>query len=144
MLHQPVVTFVACVCPVRNTNATSPPPPTYQTFAMLMLQFDLFPPSLKLPLLSSFLFLLIKSVHLLLLLGLLALLILHVLVLPLLQHYLFHHRKTVAGLPPSFLPSRIVVSSDNSLNSSYVARTKPLSFKAIKSLAPKSLPPLKT
>ena len=55
-----------------------PFPLTYQTFAMLMLQFDLFPPSLKLPLLLSFLFLLIKSVHLLLLLGLLALLILHV------------------------------------------------------------------
>ena len=37
-----------------------------------------------------------------------------------------------------------MVSSVNSLNSSYVARTKPLSFKAKKSLVPKSLPPLKT
>ena len=37
-----------------------------------------------------------------------------------------------------------MVSSANSLNSSYVARTKPLSFKATKSLVPKSLPPLKT
>ena len=49
-----------------------------------------------------------------------------------------------ASVPPSFLPSRIVVSSVNSLNSSYVARTKPLSFKATKSLVPKSLSPLKT
>ena len=49
-----------------------------------------------------------------------------------------------ASVPPSFLPSSIVVSSVNSLNSSYVARTKPLSFKATKSLVPKSLPPLKT
>ena len=37
-----------------------------------------------------------------------------------------------------------MVSSANSLNSSYAARTKPLSFKATKSLVPKSLPPLKT
>ena len=49
-----------------------------------------------------------------------------------------------ASVPPSFLPSSIVVSSVNSLNSSYVARTKPLSFKATKYLVPKSLPPLKT
>ena len=49
-----------------------------------------------------------------------------------------------ASVPPSFLPSSIVVSSVNSLNSSYVARTKALSFKATKSLVPKSLPPLKT
>ena len=49
-----------------------------------------------------------------------------------------------ASVYPSFLPSSIVVSSVNPLNSSYVARTKPLSFKATKSLVPKSLPPLKT
>ena len=114
---------------------------------MLMLRFDLFLQSLKLPLLFSFLFLLIKCVHLLLLLGLLTLLILRVLVLPLLQHFLFHHRRTVAELleffPPFFLPVLWLVLF-NSLNSSYVARTKPLSFKATKSLVPKSLPPLKT
>ena len=44
------------------------------------------------------------------------------------------------SVPPSFLPSSIVVSSVNSLNSSYVARTKSLSFKATKSLVPKFLP----
>ena len=49
-----------------------------------------------------------------------------------------------ASVPPSYLPSSIVISSVNSLNSSYVARTKPLYFKATKSLVPKSLPPLKT
>ena len=49
-----------------------------------------------------------------------------------------------ASVRRSFLPSSIVVSSVNSLNSSYVPRTKPLSFRATKSLVPKSLPPLKT
>ena len=48
-----------------------------------------------------------------------------------------------ASVPPSFLPSSIVVSFVNSLNSFYVPRTKPLSFRATKSLVPKSLPPLK-
>ena len=48
------------------------------------------------------------------------------------------------SVPPSFLPSSIVVSSVNSLNSSDVARTKSLSFKATKSLVPKSLPLFKT
>ena len=49
-----------------------------------------------------------------------------------------------ASVSPSFLPSSIVVSFVNSLNLPYVARTKPLSFKATKSLVSKSLPPLKT
>ena len=84
--------------------------------------------------------------HLLPLLSLLTHQILHVLVLPLLQHFLFHHIRTVtaASVPRSNLPSNIAVSSVNSLNSSYVARTKPLSFKTTKSLVPKSLAPFKT
>ena len=49
-----------------------------------------------------------------------------------------------ASVPRSNLPSNIAVSSVNSLNSSYVARTKPLSFKTTKSLVPKSLAPFKT
>ena len=81
-----------------------PFPLTYQTFAILMLRFNLFLQSLKLPLLLSFLFLLIKNMHLLLLLGLLTLLVLHVLVLPLLQHFLFHHRRTLTELFQFLLP----------------------------------------
>ena len=42
------------------------------------------------------------------------------------------------------LPSNTVDSSVNALNSSYVATTKPLSFKTTKSLVPKSLAPFKT
>ena len=42
------------------------------------------------------------------------------------------------------LPSTTVDSSVNALNSSYVATTKPLSFKTSKSLVPKSLAPLRT
>ena len=49
-----------------------------------------------------------------------------------------------ASIPPSFLLSSIVVSSVNSLSSSYVVRTKPLSFKTTKSLVLKSLSPHKT
>ena len=49
-----------------------------------------------------------------------------------------------ASVPHSNLPSNIVVSSVNSLNSSYVARTKPLPFKTMESLVPKSLAPFKT
>ena len=49
-----------------------------------------------------------------------------------------------ASVPCSNLPSSIVVSSVNSPDSSYVARTKPLSFKTTKSLVPKSQAPFKT
>ena len=49
-----------------------------------------------------------------------------------------------ASVPRSNLPFNIAVSSVNSLNSSYVARTKPLSFKTTKSLVPKSLASFKT
>ena len=49
-----------------------------------------------------------------------------------------------ASVPSSFFPLSIVVSSVNFLNSSYVSRTKPLSFKATKSLVPKYLTSLKT
>ena len=48
------------------------------------------------------------------------------------------------SVPPSVLPSNVVVSSVNSLNSFYVARTKPFFFQATKPLVPKSLPPFKT
>ena len=75
-----------------------PFPLTYQTFAILMLRLDLFLQSFKLPLLLSFLFLLIKNMHLLLLLSLLTHQILHALVPPLLQHFLFDHIRTVAEL----------------------------------------------
>ena len=68
-----------------------PFPLTYQTFAILMHQFDLFLQSLNLPFLLCLLFLLIKNMHLLLLLGLLTHQILHVLILTLLQNVLFHH-----------------------------------------------------
>ena len=49
-----------------------------------------------------------------------------------------------ASVPRSNLPSNIAISYVNSLNSSYVARTKPLSFKTTKFLVPKSLAPFKT
>ena len=49
-----------------------------------------------------------------------------------------------ASVPCSNLPSSIAVSSVNSSDSSYVARTKPLSFKTTKSLVPKSQAPFKT
>ena len=101
-LHQLVVTSAPCVSPAELQ--LQPFPLTYQTFAMLMLRFDLFLQSLKLPLLFNFLFLLIKSVYLLLLLGLLTLFILLVLVVSLLHLFLFHHRRTVAG-PLQFLHS---------------------------------------
>ena len=45
------------------------------------------------------------------------------------------------SVPCFILPSNTVDSSVNSLNSPYVARTKPLSFKTTKSLVPKSLKP---
>ena len=113
---------------------------------MLMLHFDLFLQSLKLPLLFSFLFLIIKGVQLLLLL--LTLLILCVLVLPVTTLSISSQKNSsrAASVPPSYLPSSIVVSSANSLNWYYVARTKPLSFKATKYLVPKfpKLVPLKT
>ena len=48
------------------------------------------------------------------------------------------------SVPRSILPSNIVVSSVNSLNPSYVARTKPLFLKTTKSLDPKSQAPFKT
>ena len=49
-----------------------------------------------------------------------------------------------ASVPRSNLPFNIEFSSVNSLNPSYVARTKPLPFKTTKSLVPKSLVPFKT
>ena len=49
-----------------------------------------------------------------------------------------------ASVPHFILPSNIVVSSVNSLNSSYVARTKHVSFKKTKSLVMKSLALFKT
>ena len=49
-----------------------------------------------------------------------------------------------ASVSRSNLPSNIAVSSVNSLNSSYVVRTKPLLFKTTKSLVPKSLALFKT
>ena len=49
-----------------------------------------------------------------------------------------------ASVPSCCLPCGIGVSSVNSLNSSYVARTNLFSFKATKSLVLKSLAPLKT
>ena len=49
-----------------------------------------------------------------------------------------------ASVPSCCLPCGIEVSSVNSLNSSYVARTNLFSFKATKSLVLKSLAPLKT
>ena len=77
---------------------------TYQKFAILMLRFDLFRQSLKLHLLLSFLFLLIKNMHLLPLLSLLTHQILHLLFLPLLQHFLFHHIRTVTELLQFLIP----------------------------------------
>ena len=100
-LHQPVVTsgpYVKLELQLEPFNLT------YQTFAILMLRFDFFLQSLKLPLLLSFLFLLIKNMRLLLLLGLLTLLILQVLVLALLQQFLFHHRRTVTELLQFLFP----------------------------------------
>ena len=81
-----------------------PFPLIYQTFAILMLRFDFFLQSLKLPLLLSLLFLLMKNMHLLPLLSLLIHQILHVLVLPLLQHFLFYHIRTVTELLQLLVP----------------------------------------
>ena len=46
-----------------------------------------------------------------------------------------------ASVRRSIFPSNNMDCSANSFNSSYVARTKPFSFKSTKSLAPKSLAP---
>ena len=77
----------------------------------LKLRFDLFHQNLKLPLLLRLLFLLIKNVHLLPLLGLVTHQILFVLVLSLLQLFLYHHLRTVTKLLQSFayLPLLLIV-----------------------------------
>ena len=78
---------------------------TYQIFAILMLRLDLFLQSLKLsPLLLSLLFILIKSVHLLLLLCFFTHQINEMLVFPPLQHFLFHHIRQVTELLQFFIP----------------------------------------
>ena len=77
---------------------------TYQTFAILILRFDVFLQSLKLPLPLSLLFLLIKNMHLRLLISLLTHQILHLLALLLLQHFLFHHIRTVTELLQFLVP----------------------------------------
>ena len=105
-----------------------------------MLRFNLFLQSLKLPLLLIFLFLFIKNMHLPLLLGLLTDQILYVLALLLLQHFLFHHRRTVTELIQFLLPFYPPIS----LLVLPVRSVKPFSFQATKPLVPKSLPPLKT
>ena len=80
------------VSPVRITIATFPShiPNICYTNASIRS----FSSTLKLPLFVSLLFLLIKNMHLLQLLSVLTHQILHVLVLPLLQHFLFHHTRT--------------------------------------------------
>ena len=66
-LYQPSVTSAPCVLlEIQLQPCTL----TYQTFAILMLRFGFFLQSLKLPVLLSLLFLLIKNMHLLLILGL--------------------------------------------------------------------------
>ena len=110
--HEPFRSTVLPVCSVPISVPVSvllelqlqPFPLTYQTFAILLLRFDLFLQSLKLPLLLTLLFLLIKNMHLLPLLSLLIYQILHVLVLPLLQHFLFHHIRTVTELLQFLVP----------------------------------------
>ena len=66
-LYQPAVTSAPCVLLEIQLQ---PGTLTYQTFAILMLRFGFFLQSLKLPVLLSLLFLLIKKMHLLLILGL--------------------------------------------------------------------------
>ena len=64
---------------------------------------------------------------------------------PLLQRFLTHRTSDRAvSVTRSILPSNTVDSSANSLNSCYVARPRPLSFRKTKSLVPKSLAPFKT
>ena len=83
--------------------------------------------------------------HLLPILSLVIHQTMHVLILSLLQHFIFHHiRSLTVSVARSNLPFNIVVSSVNCLNSSYLASTKPLSFKTTKSLIPKSLALFKT
>ena len=97
-LYQPVVTSVPYMSPVRIPTAIFPSSLTYQIFAILMLRFDLFLQSLKLPLLLSLLFLLIKDIHLLPPVSLLTHQIYRVLVLLRLQRLLFHHIGPVTEL----------------------------------------------
>ena len=106
-LYQPVATSALCVSPFRNTNASSPShiPNICYTNASIRSFFQ----TLKLPLLSSLLFLLIKNMHLLPLLSLLTHQILHVLVLPLLQHFLFHHIRTVTELLQFLVPIHLPI-----------------------------------
>ena len=119
--------------------------------------FDLLFQIFSLPLLLSFVFLLVKYVrdvlkllehlshrikknmHLLPLLSLRTHQIKKMLVLPLLQCFLYKANTRAASVPCSFLPSNTMYSFINSLNSSYVTKTKPLYFKTTKSLVPMSL-----
>ena len=73
---------------------------TYQTFAILMLQFDLFLQSLELPLPLRLLILLMNNMHLLPLLSLLTQKTKEMLLLPLLKykHFVFHHIRPVTEL----------------------------------------------
>ena len=82
-----------CVSLVRITTATFPShiPNVYYTNALIQSLSS----KLKIILKISLLFLLIKNMHLLPLLSLLTHQILHVLDLPLLQHFLFHHIRIV-------------------------------------------------
>ena len=113
-LHQPVVTSVPCVSPVRittatltrTTTATATRTTTAPTSATRS-PYSPYPACVSSPPVTT-LFILSQK-----------------------------NSGRAASVPPSFLPSSIVVSSVNSLNSSYVARTKSLSFKATKSLVPK-------
>ena len=106
MLHsswyQSVVTSAPCVIPVRITTATFPSHIRNICYANPPIRSFL--QSLKLPLLLSFLFLLIKNMHLLPLLSLLTHQIQHVLILPLLQHFLFNYIKRVTELLQFLVP----------------------------------------
>ena len=121
-------------------------PLIYQTIATLVLRLDLFLQSLKL--LSSLLFLLIKHMHLFPLLSLPSYSSDHENVSPppvtKLSISSYKNSDRAASVPRSILPSNTMDSSANSLNSSYVVRTKPLSFKITKSLVLKSLAPFRS
>ena len=114
-----------------------------QTFAVLMLGFNLFFQNLKLPLLLSLLFLLIKYMHQLALLSLLTQQIEKVFVA---TFSTSSHKTSDRATPVSrpILSSSTMDRYVNYLNSSDKGKTKPLSFQTTKSLFPKSLVPFKT
>ena len=101
-LCQLVVASAPCVSPVRITTATFPSHVPNICYADASIRS--FSSKFNLSLLLSLLFLHVKSVHLLPLVSLLTHQVLHVLVPPLLQHFLLHRIRTVTELLRFLVP----------------------------------------